>query len=156
MKRLISSAMRIFFLLICTVCFSPTVSFAQDLWTYIGETQTDPSEETIGPHIYQTFVLDEFWLENILSEAPMEFTIGAEVIMTLPTPTGGYESVRIEESPIFSPTLQAQYPEVRTYRAQGLDDPTATGRFDRTAARISRHDDLRVRSHPTPAKIGAT
>jgi hypothetical protein len=103
------------------------------LWTGIGQTRKAPTQ-TRGPHTYRTFALDVEALDELLSRAPMEYTLDEPVVMTVPMPDGSYTRVRIEESPIFSLELQAQHPELRAYRAEGIDDATATGRFDRTPA----------------------
>ncbi len=104
------------------------------LWNQIGETHLVPSE-TDGPYKYWTFAADITKLNNTLGGAPMEFSDSdSQTVMTFPMPDGSYERVRIEESPILSTELQEEYPEIRTYRAYGLDDPTASGRFDYTPA----------------------
>ena len=81
----------------------------------------------------------EFWLNrgllrDILSRAPLEEGVSAvaEVVVTLPLPDGQFVRVRVEESPILSPDLAHRYPLIRTYRAQGVDDPTLTARLDTT------------------------
>lgn len=57
-------------------------------------------------------------------------------IITLPAPAGGggnFIRFRIEESSVMEPSLAAQYPQIRTYRGQGVDDPTLTVRFTVTS-----------------------
>ncbi len=75
-------------------------------------------------------------LKQRLENAPLEFTAQAQtapLVITLPLPDGSFASFRVEESPILEPLLAAQYPDLKTYQAQGLDDPTATSRFSLTA-----------------------
>jgi hypothetical protein len=79
--------------------------------------------------------LNEAAQRSLLSHAPMEFTKAASqtlVIMSLPMPDGTFLRFRIEESPVMASALAAQFPQIRTYRGQGLDDPTATTRLDVT------------------------
>ena len=45
-------------------------------------------------------------------------------------PDGTLARFHFEESPVVEPGLAAQYPGLKTYRAQGIDDPTASSRFD--------------------------
>jgi hypothetical protein len=54
--------------------------------------------------------------------------------MSLPMPNGTFARFRIEESPVMEARLAAHAPDIRTYRGRGLDDPTATTRFDVTPA----------------------
>jgi uncharacterized protein (TIGR03437 family) len=89
------------------------------------------------PKFYRALSLNETAQKQLLRRAPMEFTKASrdtQVIMTLPMPDGTFARFRVEESPIMAPQLAARFPEIRTYRGKGLDDPTATTRFDVTPA----------------------
>ncbi len=89
----------------------------------------------IIPQTYRTFRLNREALQQTLRNAPLEFTDAArntEVVMTLPMPDGRIARFRVEESPIMAPELAAKFPEIKTYRGQGIDDRSATIRFDVT------------------------
>jgi hypothetical protein len=94
----------------------------------------------IVPQKYRVLRLNREALKQLLSRAPLEFTPAAQqskVEMSLPLPDRGFARFRIVESPIMSEQLAAQYPEIKTYRGQGLDDPTATMRFEITSQGFS-------------------
>lgn len=95
------------------------------------------SEIRAGAEFHRALRLNETAQRKLLSQAPMEFTEAAErspVVMTLPLPNGTFGRFRVEESPMLASRLAARFPEIRTYRGRGLDDPTATTRFDVTPA----------------------
>lgn len=106
------------------------------VWKEIDDSslQQRTAERTIVPLDYKTFDLNKTALLSILNKAPLEFTDAArnnEVILTLPMPDGSFARFRVEKSPIVEAGLAAKYPQLgQTYRGQGLDDPTATVRFD--------------------------
>ena len=83
-----------------------------------------PSEATI----------DRTVLEDVLARAPAESDgrRGPEAVLTLPMPGGTFARFRIVESSILDPSLAAAHPEIRTFRGQGVDDPTASARIDWT------------------------
>ncbi len=49
----------------------------------------------------------------------------AGVEMALPMPDGTFARFSVLESPMLAPELAAAFPQIRTYHAQSLDDPTA-------------------------------
>ena len=73
-------------------------------------------------------------LDDMLKRAPLEFSSSGQnpVVMTLPQPDGSFGRFQIEESPIMEPELAKRFPKIKTYRAKGLDDRTASARFERT------------------------
>ena len=93
-----------------------------------------------GPKSYRTLTLNETAQRKLLSRAPMESAKGeltkaasqTQVVMTLPMPDGTFARFRVEESPVMATELAARFPEIKTYRGRGLDDPTATTRLDVT------------------------
>ena len=80
------------------------------------------------------FTLNLTGVRQTLANAPMEFTAAASnpLTLALPTPNGTYSRFAIVEAPIMEPGLAAKFPDIKTYRGQGIDDPTATVRLDHT------------------------
>ncbi|TPG72307.1 reprolysin-like metallopeptidase [Hymenobacter nivis] len=54
----------------------------------------------------------------------------AGAVLRLPLPEGGTQRYRVRPVPVLAPALAARFPQIQTYEAQGLDDPTATARLD--------------------------
>ncbi len=104
-----------------------------EIWEIVDRSTLKPRAESASPRAYQVVELHEDALARALAGAPMEFTDAAKsakVVISLPMPEGNFARFRIEESPVMEPALAAQFPEVKSYRGQGLDDLTATARFD--------------------------
>ncbi|MEE8522829.1 MAG: zinc-dependent metalloprotease family protein, partial [Thermoanaerobaculia bacterium] len=109
-----------------------------ELWTDVDESALQiAGTRDIVPERYRTLRLDRWAAREILAAAPLETGTGLsarEVVLSLPLPEGGFGRFRIVESPIMEPGLAAKFPEIKTYRGQGIDDPWATARLDQTPA----------------------
>jgi hypothetical protein len=109
---------------------------ADGVWGGIGQgaiTTAQPQRADLRS--YRSVALDQNALTAILRAAPMEFSEAAAAqrsILTLPVPDGTFARFSIAESPVMAPELAARFPEIRTYTGSGIDDPTATTRFDWT------------------------
>ncbi len=134
MKRLLA-----FF---CLLNFCVLAAFAGDdqkksggLWQEIGDQSSRPmgSDQNL-PDAYRIFSLNQKSMKNLLRQAPEEFTdkvVSEPLILTFPMPDGSLARFRVEHSLVVEPGLAAKYPELgETYRGQGIDDPSATVRFD--------------------------
>jgi Metallo-peptidase family M12 len=87
------------------------------------------------PVRFRALEVDVKALESLLDRAPAERSsaaTAAPVVLALPYPDGTDRRFRIEESPILEPALAARFPELRTFVAWGIDDPTATARLSLT------------------------
>jgi hypothetical protein len=112
-------------------------SSADNVWRENNSQNKMKSVAGTGPKFYRALTLNEIAQKEVLRHAPMELSKAArqtQTAMTLPMPDGTFARFRIEESPVMAPQLAALFPHIRTYRGQGLDDPTATTRFDLTPA----------------------
>jgi hypothetical protein len=93
------------------------------------------AELWIQPDLYQYIELDANALVGALNRAPMEFSpeaVTSPLLMTFPMPDGSFARFEVVESPIMEPALAAKFPEIRTYLGRGIDDPSASVRFDWT------------------------
>ena len=91
---------------------------------------------------FQTFTADLPRLREALATAPLDKTTaeaaglsskGRAAIISLPMPRKGkLARFKVQEVAIMAPGLAARYPDIKTYRGVGIDDPTATLALDVT------------------------
>jgi hypothetical protein len=110
---------------------------AGPLWRSVAEAAAGRAapDRALPSGRYGVFALDRPYLAALLDQAPLEFTEAAKaapMVLSLPLPDGRLGAFRVESSPIMAPELQARFPEIRTFRGQGVSDRTATVRFDVT------------------------
>jgi hypothetical protein len=89
----------------------------------------------IKPIAYAPFGIAAASMRATLANAPLEFTNAAKtspLVLSLPTPTGGFARFKVVEAQMMQPALAKKYPSIKTYRGQGIDDPTATLAMDFT------------------------
>jgi hypothetical protein len=97
----------------------------------VGDNQT----RTVKPNTFRAFTVDTSSLKSLLQSAPKEFTDAAKsspLIFSVPMPDGTSSKFSVVYSPIMEPALAAQFPNIRTYSGQGIDDKTATLKMDWT------------------------
>lgn len=113
---------------------------SQSLWTEADESSLLADDATqarrqIRPTNYRVLRLDESGLGGLLAATPLESLAlikNSPIQIALPLPQGGYGRFRIIEAPIMDEALAAEFPSIKTYAGEGIDDKTATVRFDRT------------------------
>ena len=110
----------------------------QDYWTKIESSSLHKNElikRSITPQDHLLYELDLEILKNKLIKAPSTENSAAKkskLILEFPTSNGSFEKFSVIKSSIMEEELQKKYPEIQTYKAVGIDDPTATMRFSVT------------------------
>jgi hypothetical protein len=129
--------------LFVSLTFSDTASAATSsdgLWqdtTEAAAIAAGHGPRVLFPRNFRVLSLNEQAFRDLAATAPLELTFGVEdisPIMTLPMPDGSFARFRIQESVMMEPQLAAKLSDVKTYRGQGVDDPTAMARLDFTPA----------------------
>ncbi len=120
---------------LATTPFGQAASLPNErMWQAVEASSLNPAaQRLIVPATYRTVRVDNASLAVTLSSAPMEFTPAAASnpgLIYLPMPDGTMARFRFEESPVMERALAAKFPGFKTYRAQGIDDPAASARFD--------------------------
>ena len=109
---------------------------AERIWTHVPVSSLDPSaDRLITPLRFESVRLNRATMDGELSRAPHESAEDADaraLVVPLPTPEGGFANFKVVASPIMEPGLAARYPQIQTFRGQGIDDPSATVRLDQT------------------------
>ena len=117
--------LKIISFILSSFLFSAVQANTQTLWqTASAAKSTNP---TSSGQLYQ---LDESQLRDLLSLAPLEgdgSSRRAEIF--LPVSSGSIERFTLLESPIMQSGLAARYPEIKTYKVYGIDDPLKSGRL---------------------------
>lgn len=126
---------RYFFVLIFTVLFSIGAN-AATYWNDVSEASIQTTgERVIKPIKFRTLNLNTPDLKNLLQSAPLEKNIHPKYsnsVISLPMPDGTFLRFKFSESPVMEDGLAVQFPEIKTYLGQGIDDPYSSVRFDLT------------------------
>jgi Metallo-peptidase family M12B Reprolysin-like/Calx-beta domain len=129
--------MHLFRLLILTALLIPTLARAElsadGVWGDADEGSVAAiGTRTLVPTHYRLLSLDRNALNTLLSSAPLEKSGAPGIEVVLPMPEGEFAQFSLVESPIMAPELAAKFPELKTYLATGIDDPTASLRLSVT------------------------
>ena len=115
---------------------APPAHAASGLWSDVAASQiATRGQRFVTPERGRTLTLDYAAMQQLLKDAPLESEIAAvnsPFELELPLPEGGFGRFSVVESPIMESKLADRYPTIKTYLGQGIDDPTATLRFDLT------------------------
>jgi subtilisin-like proprotein convertase family protein len=99
-------------------------------WSHLPNLPARPADEDwVRPQKFHAIEVNHGKLAILLARAPKE-AAGQPVEVSMPMPDGSLARFEVVESPIMEPELAAKFPEIKTYRGQGIDDPSATVRFD--------------------------
>jgi hypothetical protein len=99
-------------------------------WTRVSETQIQVPQEArqIVPEQYLTYALDIATVRQVLATAPKGSELaqgeGTPIIIELPMPNGTFMAFKVWDFEIMHPDLQAQYPEIRSFEGEAVDNPT--------------------------------
>jgi hypothetical protein len=81
------------------------------------------------------YSLDENAMRNYLQNAPMEFkNNGVTIPLEIPLPDGSVETFNMVESPVLSPEIASQNPDIKTYSGNGTTDKKSVIRLSFTSA----------------------
>ncbi|MEO6456400.1 MAG: reprolysin-like metallopeptidase [Ginsengibacter sp.] len=119
-----------FSLIVTAFCFAQG-----NFWKFESEQSAlkRNSAPLVLPKVYRTLSLSFDEYKNWLNAAPVEssnFKNGLEI--SLPYPDNSFKKFKIAETKMMEDALANQFPQIKTYVGQGIDEPTATVRIDYT------------------------
>jgi len=111
------------------MAFAQQPQFADPIWAASSDAALSKHVKVIRnsqPTNYLLYSLDLADLKKMLLNAPLRGPgATAPVIVKFPNSAGVLEQYEVYETPIMEPALAAKYPMIKTYTAQGVQDPTA-------------------------------
>jgi hypothetical protein len=107
----------------------------RNFWTPVTESSLnkDLFATRIKPTTYQLFQLNEVSLKTAMATVPSEKNVSAgnsSFILSMPGAQGQLINFKVVEAPVMDPSLAARYPGINSYIGKGIDDASATIRFD--------------------------
>jgi hypothetical protein len=100
---------------------------AEPIWQEVRELQARSVDNS-----QRQYQVDNLALRAILQRVTENIGPGSVQIIRLPMPDGSFADFEIFESPVMSDEVAQRYPEIRTFKVYGIDDPIASGRLDMT------------------------
>lgn len=108
-------------------------SYGNGFWQpYEGSRAPSSGVQLIQPKQYTIQQLNQEDLKSFLFALPSQAKDGQ--ILELPTPDGGTLSFKVWKTSMMEPELQAKFPDIQTFTAYLVDNPTVTAKLDYTLA----------------------
>jgi len=107
----------------------------RNFWSPVNESTLTRNvfQNRFKPAAYKLFQLQELSLISELRVAPSERAVSANssgFVLSVPNAEGQLENFKVVEAPVMHPDLAAKYPGIKSYAGQGIENPSATIRFD--------------------------
>ncbi len=116
----------VFFLLI--IIISPKLHANEPtIWMPVNGAMRGLSSEEVMSHRY--FRVDKEALTRKLSMFANDGYQGVEQTIEMPFPNGKVEQFSVESSSVMSPALAEKYPQIKTFKIRGVDEPHSSGRI---------------------------
>ena len=119
--KCISLALGLFLLLL-----NPASVMADELWQEVAIAQRSISTQD---HPARYFKADLYALKQTLSRAGQEGGAELDTRISLPLDTGEIKQFRLLETHVMAAGLAARYPQIKTYKLAGIDNPHFSGRL---------------------------
>lgn len=123
--------------LLLLVCSLGVAAQAQDggRWSPVNEAAVGKNlfANRYKPQAYKIFQLNEGVFSMDLTTVPNEArvrTSESAFVLAMPNSDGQIEHFRLVESPVMDPALAARYPNIKSYKGVGIEDPSAFIRCD--------------------------
>lgn len=118
------------FLLSTVIFLFGTKIIAQENWQKISKTKYDKNETAVfnKKHSPKEYKLVSLNLESFASNLKAK-SKNTNTIVQLPDANGEMKKFVVTESSNFEVELQEKFPEIKSYSAQGIDDPTAIAKI---------------------------
>ena len=127
-----------YYLIVITVAlffvFNSNAQNSNEFWTNIDETKAKQSQQVsrkITLKKEKFYQLDLESLKNNLLNIGNRNNVGNTVI-SFPNSDGEMKRYKVFEASVMAPELKAQFPNIKSYAGQGIDNPAETVRFSIT------------------------
>ncbi len=122
--------MKRFVLLFYVVLIISSSVSASALWQDVDRIQSRSVNNNTNK--FRAVYADQDQLKALLWTAPGQDSGMQGVLIDLPLPDGSFVNVQVFEVPILAPAIAKRFPEIRTFRAVGVQNNTIFGRLDVT------------------------
>lgn len=104
----------------------------RSLWDKVSSDKFSNKNLTVRnsmPASFDLYKLQTYSFKQTLKTAPNRYSNFSNVIIELPVADGVLQKFKVFNAPVMASQLQEKYPNIQSYVAQGLDDPTAVARI---------------------------
>ena len=114
--------------------YAEYVESRADMYTVEADVPPSPAGADVALDLrdFTAVRVDHARLTDFLADLPREGATGPATVFAVPRPDGAFDRFNVWEVEMMEPGLAAEFPTIRTWRGQGIDDPTAVLAADLT------------------------